>query len=138
MTSSENLILKFEYNLSPRLVISADKIFVLDKKFTGSGQSSVAIPFHTQKTSLYLLDKNEDHTILKDNKIIDDQFIKILGVEHQGLCLDEKLFLHYFRPTLIHNSQKSINSYLGFPFPSKLEFINECIADLLIKETIIA
>lgn len=137
MTSSDSLILKFEYNLSPRLVISADNRFVLDKKFSGNGISVAEIPCNTQKTSLYLLDKNESHTIVDDNKIIDDQFVKILGVEHQGLCLDEKLFLHYFKPTLIHNSQKSIKSYLGFPFPSKLEFLNNSIADMLIQETLV-
>lgn len=136
MITFGNFFLYLEYNMSPKCTVSADKKLIINKVLHGKGVIGLQIPNYTKETSIYITEKLDQHTITKDNQIVDDQFVKIIGAEHQGIKFNAIQFRHYVKPYLIHDNQEMLGQYLGFNFPSKLTFENIPLYDLLIRNTI--
>ena len=50
-------IIKFKYNLSPTVAVSADKKLLINKKYDGAGIEQVTIPNQTRTTKIFIIVK---------------------------------------------------------------------------------
>lgn len=123
------------YDLSPKVLISADNQIILDEQLMGAGERTIIIPCHTTRTRLYITEK-QNATVVENGRIVKDQMIRIVGARHQGLTFDERHFVDYCKPHLHHNDSIVPTNYLGYNFPSYLEFNNVNLADALINFTV--
>jgi hypothetical protein len=129
-------IIKFKYNLSPTVAVSADKKLLINKKYNGSGIDQVIIPNHTQTTKIFIIGKTDDDTIIDNGEIIDSQMVEILGCSHQGIIFNQKKFFHYYQPKMFHNDSADLSTQIVFNFPSYLTFENKSPASFIINNGI--
>jgi len=135
MITSGVFSVTFEYDLSPTVMISADKKILKNETLSHQGTFTIVIPNHTQLVRIFIQGKHND-TIMKNGVMVRDQMIKITEAEHQGIIFDETHFLKLCDPRLHHQGNILPSVYLGYNFPSYLEF-NPCVlADVLIDSTV--
>ena len=125
----------FEYDLSPTVMISADKKILINETLSDQGTFTIVIPNHTQLVRIFIQGKQND-TIMKNGVMVRDQMIKIVRAEHQGIIFDETHFLNLVKPRLHHQDTVMPSVYLGYNFPSYLEFKPRALADALIDSTV--
>lgn len=135
MITSGEFVVHIDYDLSPTVLISADKKILINKTLPEQGSITLTIPNLTQLVRLFIQGKHND-TIVKDGVIVKDQMIKIVGAEHQGIQFDESHFLNLVKPRLHHQGTVMPSVYLGYNFPSYLEFKPRALADALIDATV--
>ena len=135
MITSGEFVVHIDYDLSPTVLISADKKILINKTLPEQGSITLTIPNLTQLVRLFIQGKHND-TIVKDGVIVKDQMIKIVGAEHQGIQFDESHFLNLVKPRLHHQGIVMPSVYLGYNFPSYLAFKPRALADALIDATV--
>ena len=135
MITSGEFVVHIDYDLSPTVLISADKKILINKTLPEQGSITITIPNLTQLVRLFIQGKHND-TIVKDGVIVKDQMIKIVGAEHQGIQFDESHFLNLVKPRLHHQGTVMPSVYLGYNFPSYLAFKPRALADALIDATV--
>jgi len=134
ITSGE-FVVHIDYDLSPNVMISADKKILINKTLPDQGNITVTIPNQTNLVRMFIQGKLND-TIVEDGVIVRDQMIKIVGAEHQGIDFDEQHFLNLIKPRLHHQGTVMPSVYLGYNFPSYLAFKPRALADALIDATV--
>ena len=127
-------IIKFKYNLSPTVAVSADKKLLINKKYDGSGIEQVIIPNHTQTTKIFIIGKTDKDTIMENGEIIDSQMVEIIGCSHQGIIFEQKKFFHYYQPKMFHNDNFDLSTRIVFNYPSYLTFQNVSPASFIIND----
>lgn len=135
MITSGEFVVHIDYDLSPNVMISADKKILINKTLPDRGNITVTIPNQTNLVRMFIQGKLND-TIVEDGVIVRDQMIKIVGAEHQGINFDEQHFLNLIKPRLHHQGTVMPSVYLGYNFPSYLELKPRALADALIDSTV--
>ena len=135
MITSGEFVVHIDYDLSPNVMISADKKILINKTLPDQGNITVTIPNQTNLVRMFIQGKLND-TIVEDGVIVRDQMIKIVGAEHQGIDFDEQHFLNLIKPRLHHQGTVMPSVYLGYNFPSYLAFKPRALADALIDATV--
>ena len=129
-------IIKFKYNLSPTVAVSADKKLLINKKYDGAGIEQVIIPNQTRTTKIFIIGKTDCDTIIENGEIVDSQMVEILGCSHQGIVFNQKNFFHYYQPKMFHNNSAELSTRIVFNYPSYLAFDNISPASFIINDGI--
>lgn len=115
-------------------------IFVNNKiyKQDMSIQEDDQIQIDNKKFSLRIVLKNKTtkDTVVIDDKIVQDKFVKIKGLIFGILDLKEQEFLNMYDPMVTHNSESFKSNYLGFNDPSYLECVIQHPHLILLKNVI--
>jgi|TARA_R100000081_G_scaffold67126_1_gene34763 hypothetical protein len=135
MITTGILEMSFEYDMAPTVMISADKKILVNETLSDQGTFTLVIPNHTQQVRIFIQGKLND-TIMQNGKMVRDQMIKIIGAKHQGIVFDETHFLKLCGPCLHHQGTVMPSVYLGYNFPSYLEYKPRALADALIETTV--
>ena len=114
------MIVTLYQKLDPLIKIQINNVEIFKGQLTNR-LTEFNIDYKKFTLKIELLDKSHRDTVVENNKIVKDKFLKIHNIKFDNLILNEEDFLINYDPYLHHNNNKIKSNFLGFNSPSYVE-----------------